>query len=152
MMIKLCEFLEELYTATTPLSAIYLSGLVFDNEKIRTTGRWLIESMVLAGVTNTTLKFIIGRARPYMEKGNSKFEFFEMKDSYQSLPSGHTRCFHFSSFACCQKLIISIYRAILHSYYHRISTNKKRQDWFSDTVLGAGIGIWCIYSIECLRI
>lgn len=134
----------EISTAVALPTAIYLSGLIFKDEYTRTTGRLLFESMLLSGTLNTSLKVIFGRARPNMDMGNGKFEFFEMNDSYQSLPSGHT-CAAFTSAALLAGRIDNIwinaglYMIAAGTAFERIYSNKH---WFSDVILGATIGIF----------
>lgn len=139
----------ELSTAAALPSIIYLSGLIFDDDEVRTTGRMLFESLLLAGVINGTLKYSLGRARPFMNMGNSQFEYFELDNSYQSLPSGHTTV----AFTCASLLserINNIYASIaLYAIAGGTAYERIRSDnhWFSDVVLGAGIGIFSAYSI-----
>ena len=139
----------ELSTAAVLPSVIYVSGLIFNDEKIRTTGRMLFESLLLAGVINGSLKYTLGRARPFMNMGNSQFEYFESDNSFQSLPSGHTTV----AFTCATLLserIDNIYASIAlfavagGTAYERIRSDNH---WFSDVVLGAGIGMFSAYSI-----
>lgn len=139
----------ELSTAAVLPSIIYVSGLIFDDAEVRTTGRMLFESLLLAGVINGTLKYSLGRARPLMNTGNSQFEYFEPYNSYQSLPSGHTTV----AFTCASLLserINNIYASIaLYAIAGGTAYERIRSDnhWFSDVVLGAGIGIFSAYSI-----
>lgn len=139
----------EISTAIVLPSAIYLSGLIFKDAEVRTTGRLLFESLILAGATNGVLKFAIGRARPYMNLGNNQFEYFETGNDYQSLPSGHTTV----AFTCASLLSerinniyasIALYGIACGTAYERIRSDNH---WFSDVVLGAGIGIFSSYSI-----
>lgn len=43
-------------------------------------------------LVNSTLKYVVGRARPYLEKGNQTYKPFSRYDSpdHQSIPGGHT--------------------------------------------------------------
>lgn len=146
---KILKQAGELSTAAVLPSVIYVSGLIFNDKKIRTTGRMLFESLLLAGVINGSLKYTLGRARPFMNIGNSQFEYFESDNSFQSLPSGHTTV----AFTCATLLSeridniyvsIALYAVAGGTAYERIRSDNH---WFSDVVLGAGIGIFSAYSI-----
>lgn len=71
--------------------AVYLSGLVFKNEKIRHTGLLLVTSATASGLLLSLSKVIVGRARPFTGKGKTEFRPFSFSDDrYKSFPSGHT--------------------------------------------------------------
>ncbi len=146
---KILKQAGELSTAAALPSIIYLSGLIFADEEVRTTGRMLFESLLMAGAINGTLKYSLGRARPFMNMGNSQFEYFEPDNSYQSLPSGHTTV-AFTCAALLSERIDNIYASIaLYAIAGGTAYERIRSDnhWFSDVVLGAGIGIFSAYSI-----
>ena len=69
---------------------IYLGGLVSGNDDIRSTGRLILENLILSGSITMIMRYSFGRARPYMDMGNLDFRFFSNnEDDFQSLPSGH---------------------------------------------------------------
>ncbi len=146
---KILKQAGEPLTAIVLPSAIYITGLIFEDTEVRTTGRLLFESICLAGATNGIMKFALGRARPYMNLGNNRFEYFELGNDYQSLPSGHTTV----AFTCASLLSarinniyasIALYGIACGTAYERIRSDNH---WFSDVVLGAGIGIFSSYSV-----
>lgn len=68
---------------------IYLTGLIAKDEAIRTTGRLMVETLVLSGFITISSRVIIGRSRPYNLQGNSSFKPFTLDYFYHSFPSGH---------------------------------------------------------------
>lgn len=71
-------------------SGIYLVGLFTNNEKIRETGVLLVTSSVVGGVLQQTMKTVVGRGRPHLDKGQNQFKLFKGGQDYGSFPSGHT--------------------------------------------------------------
>ena len=132
---------------------IYLGGLLFKDEGIRTTGRMALESALFAGLVTTVFKSLIGRSRPYAAEGAYKFSGWQFSDQRLSLPSGHaTLAFAISSvlanrihnpFASVGLYALATFTAASRVYHD--------DHWVSDTFLGAVIGtsVGCtISSIE----
>lgn len=71
-------------------SGVYLVGLITDNEKLRETGVILVTSSVIGGIAQQTMKTVVGRGRPHLEKGQNQFKLFKGGQDYGSFPSGHT--------------------------------------------------------------
>lgn len=69
--------------------AVYLTGLVTKNEKLRRTGVLMIASATAAGVIQQISKSLVGRARPGAGFGNHHFKPFGGSAAYRSFPSGH---------------------------------------------------------------
>lgn len=67
----------------------YLTGLFIDDEYVRTSGRLLVESMVLSGFLAISLRVATGRERPFPENNNYNFNPFTLKYRNHSFPSGH---------------------------------------------------------------
>lgn len=68
----------------------YFTGLFTGWEKIRTTGRLLIETLFISGSAVIIIRYIAGRVRPYYNQGSWKFLGFQNDNEFQSFPSGHT--------------------------------------------------------------
>lgn len=72
-------------------AAGYGTGVLLKDEKLKECSISSAESAALAGSIVMAGKFIFGRARPYKDEGNMKFEPFLFKgDDYSSFPSGHS--------------------------------------------------------------
>lgn len=71
-------------------AGIYLFGLLTDNERVRETGVLLVTSSIIGGVAQQTMKTVVGRGRPNIEKGPNQFKIFKGGQDYGSFPSGHT--------------------------------------------------------------
>ncbi len=121
--------------------AAYLTGKLLKNNDISETGRMLLETLAYAGIITTILKFGLGRARPYLDKGPYDFFNFSTKDDYLSLPSGHTTVAFAISSVLAAKIkntyaSIALYGLAGLTLYQRIYTDRH---WFSDTFLGAAV-------------
>lgn len=122
--------------------AVYLGGLISGIEDVRVTGRLLLESLALSGLVNLTLKAALGRSRPFKENGNSDFRFFQIKDDFHSMPSGHTTV-AFAISSVLSERINNIYASVgLYSLAGAVGFSRIYLDrhWLSDVVAGAALG------------
>lgn len=123
---------------------LYVGGLIAGNEKIRTTGRLVGESLLLAGIITTLGKSVVGRSRPFRNEGAGTFSPFSIDDSRLSFPSGHSTVV----FAMAAALSISIdlwyVSAALYSAAALTGIARMYYDrhWLSDVCMGAAIGIF----------
>lgn len=122
---------------------LYGIGFFTNNYEIKSTGQILFESLAAAGITVTALKVIIGRSRPYLERGNHNFSIFNTNNDYNSLPSGHVIAAFTTSTVLAEKIdniyaSVALYGLAALTAYQRIYTDNH---WFSDTFLGAAMGI-----------
>jgi membrane-associated phospholipid phosphatase len=132
-----------LYYAGAFSGAVYLGGLAFGSEEVRTTGRLLMESLLLSGVTVSVLKFSIGRSRPYNNLGHTDFRWFEIEDKYESLPSGHSAVAFSMASVIAGRIDKWWAYPICYSFagmtaFARIHYDKH---WLSDVLMGSAIGI-----------
>jgi len=129
------------YAAITT-AGIYGIGLFTKNEDIRRVGVEIGESMVYAGVITVALKSIIGRSRPYTERGHSDFNPFSVSNDKVSAPSGHaTVAFAFSTVMAHQ--VDNIYWKVGWFTAAGLVASARMyhdQHWVSDVILGAAIG------------
>lgn len=121
----------------------YTAGALTGDENMRTTGRLLGESLVLAGVPATIVKIVAGRSRPYMGKGAWKFHAFQLSEGSQAFPSGHATVAFAVSTVLAGRIDnswgrIGLYGLASLTAFSRVHNN---QHWFSDVVGGVGLGI-----------
>lgn len=121
---------------------IYLTGLIAQDESIRTTGRLLVESLVLSGFITISTRLMVGRSRPYNLEGNTSFKPFTLDYLYHSFPSGHITV----SFALATLLShrIDEWWAYGGLYSLAVLNTASRLyfsgHWASDTFISASIG------------
>ncbi len=121
---------------------LYLTGLLFDNKDISSTGRMVVESVIYSGLTVGILKITLSRGRPYENDGPGDFFDYTLKEEDVSFPSGHTTT-AFAVSTILARRINNVYATIgLYSLagltaYQRMYDNKH---WFSDIVVGAALG------------
>ncbi len=78
-------------SANLTIGGFYLCGLVFNDRKCKETAFLCLESLVLSQGITISLKHIVGRTRPFGDKGAFHFDPLKFPPpSYsQSFPSGH---------------------------------------------------------------
>ena len=130
------------FTGAAIGGGLYFSGVVLGDESIRTTGRLVFESLIVAGIATTVLKGVIGRARPYTYMGDASYNPFSFSNDYYALPSGHaTVAFAVSS--VLSERIGNIYVSVgLYALASSAAMGRMYFDkhWMTDVLLGGFIG------------
>ena len=137
--------IDQYYTTKYVVAAtvgIYGFGLFTGNDKIRSIGVQLGESVIYAGVVTVTLKSLFGRSRPYNNRGHADFKPFNLNNDNLSFPSGHaTLAFAFSTVMAHQVDNIfwkaGWFTAAGLVCYARLYHD---QHWVSDVIVGGAIG------------
>lgn len=135
------KFYGDVYTYI-PILALYGYGISANQKDVRELGLKLTAATTFALLYNMSLKAIVGRSRPFTEKGNSNFDPFSTAFEKTSFPSGHTT-FAFSIAAVVDYETNSLPLEVL--FYTAASITAMARiyhdvHWFSDTVAGAAIG------------
>ncbi len=140
---KVGQYYGEVVPAVSLSAGIYATGLIIKDRSVSLTGRLMAESLLYAGTINLILKYLFSRSRPYNDKGNTDFWNYKFKEAYYSLPSGHTTVAFTLSTVLAERInniyaTLGLYTLAALTAYQRIYSDNH---WFSDTVLGAAIGI-----------
>ena len=132
---------------TAGLTAATLAGgLISQDKKLFTTSRLLVESAVLTQIFAAAAKGVLGRSRPYTDRGAQDFNLFKFNgaEEYKSMPSGHVS----SVFAIMTVMAkqydywwveIPAYTFCAGVAFQRMES---RNHWFSDTIVGGALGYW----------
>ncbi len=130
-------------------SVLYVGGWVVGKPAWQRIGREIVTTAAVAGLTTTALKVLIGRARPYTDRGPRTFVgiappsgAYEHGNDHYSLPSGHTTAaFALSSTLAAETdqtwLKVGLYGMASLTGLSRVYHDKH---WLGDTLLGAAIG------------
>ncbi len=121
---------------------VYFGGLFLGEDDVRVTGRLMGEALILAGLPAITLQYGLGRSRPYSGKGASDYNYFEWRNEYQSLPSGHTTV-AFAISTVLAKRIDRIWVSVplyATAGLTALSLGWTGQHWPSDLIVGAALG------------
>ncbi len=121
-------------------AGMVLTGVVIRSPKLQRGGGRVLASIVLAGLTTGSLKFITGRFRP--DEASSQY-IFQPFSNHDAFPSGHATM----AFALATSLSEEIRRpwasAVLYAgatgtAWSRLNDHKH---WLSDVLAGAMIGV-----------
>lgn len=122
---------------------MYLSGLITNEDGVRTLGLSLVKGLIYSGLTVTFMKTVIGRERPFVKGLNGDYDPLSIDNEHHSFPSGHTATVFttatiLSNYFDNDYLSLCLYSAAALTGLARI---KKNQHWFSDVLFGSLIGI-----------
>lgn len=132
-------------------AGLYLVGRIDGQRRVEDLGLHSVEALVLASAVTGAVKTLSGRARPYVDTGNSaNFELGRgwRDDAYRSFPSGHaTMAFALASIVSSETVrwwprsrwLIGpvMYSGATLTGVSRIYNN---EHWASDAAVGAAIG------------
>jgi membrane-associated phospholipid phosphatase len=129
------------------LSASMLTGgIVFKDKKLLQTTRLMIESAAIAGGLTLLGKGLMGRSRPYTNRGAHNFNPFTFSSNrdYGAFPSGHaTSAFSMMTVIAKQYdqwwIEIPAYTLAISVALQRMES---RNHWASDVLVGGAIGYW----------
>jgi len=123
---------------------LYLSGILFNKNKLKDSGWKIFEAFAISGIIVTVIKSIFGRWRPYTEHGHFSFVFFTLgPNDHLSLPSGDVAiAFSFStivaSFIDNKAWKIFWFTLAVLTSLGRIYHD---QHWFTDVIMGTAIAL-----------
>jgi len=135
------------------VTALYASGEIFDDVKLRKTALLGFESWMVSGVIVSGLKFLIGRRRPPGNENGYTFRPFSFRSRFRSFPSGHAS----SAFAVAtviadlsDKFAVDFlaYNLATLAALSRIHDN---EHWASDVFIGAAIGYFVAKKVSALH-
>jgi hypothetical protein len=123
-------------------TGIYSYGLFFKDDYVRETGRMIFEAVLFSGIITDVSKIIVGRSRPYTERGPYFYNMFTFNEGSISFPSGHSTV-AFAVSSVLANRIHNIYASIgLYSLSTVTALSRIYSDkhWASDVVIGSAIG------------
>jgi len=133
-----------LYFTLGLVGSMYGTGKIFNDSRLISTTSLMLHSLVITSIFTTSLKIIIGRARPYVKHDPHRFNplSFKSDGSYSSMPSGHT-----ASIFSMMTVIAEQYKSAwvkVPAYTFAVSVGMQRinkgKHWASDVLLGGVIG------------
>jgi membrane-associated phospholipid phosphatase len=134
----------ELYSPVILFGGFAIHSLLTNDNYTRKIAYEIGQASLYAGAITFILKMAIGRARPFMEEGNTSFHpFFSLFDTkYQSLPGGHNAAAFVISTVLSRNvnpgwLKVLLYLPAALTFVSRIYQD---QHWTSDDFMGAALG------------
>jgi membrane-associated phospholipid phosphatase len=128
----------------------YVAGLAFDERWLRETSFLAGSAILMAGTVSTVTKIVVGRARPYMNRGHMTFRPFSFPvENFASFPSGHTIVAFAFSGVLAERIrntwaSIGLYGIAAACGISRMYTD---EHWVSDVVFGAIISVSISHSL-----
>ena len=126
--------------------AMLAGGLILRDKKLLETTRLMIESVIISGAITYWGKGLIGRSRPYADRGARDFNLlkFSKIHEFRALPSGHaTSVFSMMTVIAKQYdrwwVEIPAYTLAASVALQRMDS---RMHWTSDVLVGGAIGYW----------
>ncbi|WP_218354913.1 phosphatase PAP2 family protein [Alteromonas lipotrueiana] len=145
---------ETLSAVTKPPAVVALAASAYaasrfsDSKTVQNTLLRATLSSALAGAINAGLKRIIGRQRPRADSG-STFDCFSLKDSHNSMPSGHAAAITAVA-ASLPKSYGPILAAGAATAIIGHSRTQRDAHHFSDVLVGGGVGFASAYLVSKL--
>ncbi len=131
------------YPTAILAGAFGLHGLIANDPSTKKIGFEIVQSVIYAGAITTFLKFVVGRARPFTNKGDATFSPFSLfDDDFHSLPSGHVTLAFSLSTVLSKNTRSDLLKIIAYLPAVLTAISRVYQDnhWTSDVFLGAAIG------------
>ncbi|WP_372589465.1 phosphatase PAP2 family protein [Fervidobacterium pennivorans subsp. shakshaketiis] len=140
------EVLNDIDIFDFALISVVVSGLILPFDSY--TAWTVIESFTVSALITGTIKFLLGRARPYVSDNPFVFKFFSMKDAYQSFPSGHTTL-SWAIFTPVAERFGKFWYVVPSMFSLQRLWSKNH--WFSDVYYGLLLGYTTGYSLYYSR-
>jgi membrane-associated phospholipid phosphatase len=133
------------YTGFALTSGLYLTGIIFKSEWAKETGLILGTSLFSAGLMESVLKPLVGRARPFENAGNYDITFLNKEAAYHSFPSGHASMAFTISMVMARRVPSVPIKIFFYSLATATAANRiySDQHWVSDVAFGAVIAWFC---------
>lgn len=123
--------------------AMYATGWLAGDDEVRVTGRLMIESIIIGGVTAIVVQTGLGRSRPFVEKGAFDFNPFTTKEKHLAFPSGHAVVAFGMASVLAERVDDPVFGVAVYSLATISVVGRVYQDkhWLSDIVVGSAIGL-----------
>ncbi|MEA1786163.1 phosphatase PAP2 family protein [Arenibacter sp. GZD96] len=130
--------------------AVYFTGFLTKNEKLRRTGVLLISSASAAGFLQQVSKSVVGRARPRSGLEKDHFRPFTNDKDFHSFPSGHAVMAFSNAYAIAKQFTNPWVKAGIYGVgiIPGVSRLWRGAHWFSDFALSTVLSIFTVESID----
>jgi membrane-associated phospholipid phosphatase len=129
---------------------LYAAGRLGKSRNLAELGLYGTEALIVGEVTATTLKVLVGRARPYVGDGPNDYKLGRGLGSgdFKSFPSGHAVAAFAAAAAVSSETALMapgarwIVGPIMYGGAALVGASRmyNNQHWASDVIIGAGIG------------
>ncbi len=131
------------YPTAILAGAFGLHGIIANDASTKKIGFEIVQSAIYAGAITTLLKVVVGKARPFTNKGDATYKPFSiLDDDFHSLPSGHVTLAFSLSTVLARNTKSDLLKIIAYIPAVLTAVSRVYQDnhWSSDVFLSAAIG------------
>lgn len=130
-------------TLVPAMAAMYLGGLISQNQQLQKTTLTCMESFLITNLATAILKRSTGRLRPYREMGAEEWTGVNNQGHRQSFPSGHTAyAFSIATVLATEFNETPIIPLISYGAATLVGLSRMNNNvhWSSDVLCGAALG------------
>ncbi|MGY5354519.1 phosphatase PAP2 family protein [Wenyingzhuangia sp. IMCC45467] len=129
---------------------LYTYGYIAKKNKVKKTGILLMSSIAAAGFLQTSIKTMVGRARPSAGVGARAYKPFTPLAAYHSFPSGHSVVATVFAHSIARQIDNTWGKIAVYSVgaITPVSRLWDGAHWFSDVALGTFIGFVTVDSLD----
>lgn len=133
------------YAAAIVAGGFYATGWIINDEWTKETAAILTSAYLTSGVLQSSLKKIVGRARPSEGLGNYEFHPFKNDPGFSSFPSGHSQIAFVTAMVLAERVDKTWLKAVFYTgaavtIASRMYANAH---WITDVTFGSVLGYFC---------
>lgn len=136
-------------TAILFTGSLYVIGWAADSDWLRESCVIMSASLLSSGIIQSSTKYIVGRARPYVGRGHDVFDPFRGEESHFAFFSGHTMVAMIISHTLAKRLDPVPAKVVLYGLgtIGGLARMYNQDHWLTDVVVGNVLAITSVNSV-----
>ena len=137
------------YAAAIVTGGFYVTGWIIDDEWTKETAAILTAAYATSGILQTTLKKVVGRARPSEGLGNHEFRPFLNDPQFSSFPSGHSQIAFVTAMVLAERVEQPWLKAVFYTGAALTMASRMYANahWITDVTFGGILGYLCTKTV-----